>query len=83
MTHRCSLSPRRFAFLRHLGNCVFRQIALTKGHPWSGMTITAAAFRKGCPDFSRPRPDTSGCASGRSSSSPMPNAAQIGVTTDR
>jgi hypothetical protein len=36
---------------------VFRQIALTKGHPWS-VDDMAAAFRKGCPDFSRPRTDS-------------------------
>lgn len=35
---------------------VFREIGLTKGHPWS-VDDMAAAFRKGCPDFSRPRPD--------------------------
>ncbi|KAJ8134672.1 hypothetical protein OY671_012115, partial [Metschnikowia pulcherrima] len=36
---------------------VFRQIASTKGHPWS-VDDMAAAFRKGCPDFSRPRTDS-------------------------
>jgi hypothetical protein len=35
---------------------VFRQIALTKGHPWS-VDDMAAAFRKGCPDFNRLRTD--------------------------
>lgn len=35
---------------------VFRQIGLAKGHPWS-VDNMAAAFRKGCPDFSRLRTD--------------------------
>jgi hypothetical protein len=35
----------------------FRQIGLTKGHPWS-VDDMAAAFRKGCPDISRARSDT-------------------------
>jgi len=35
----------------------FRQVGLAKGHPWS-VDDMAAAFRKGCPDISRPRSDT-------------------------
>ncbi|TCP30393.1 replication protein RepA [Sphingomonas sp. BK235] len=34
----------------------FRQIGLTKGHPWS-VDDMAAAFRKGCPNFTRTRSD--------------------------
>ncbi len=33
---------------------VFRQIGVTKGNPWS-VDVMAAAFRKGCPNFSRAR----------------------------
>ena len=35
----------------------FRQIALTKGKPWA-VDNMAAAFRKGCPNFSKERTDT-------------------------
>ncbi|WP_298810430.1 replication protein RepA [uncultured Sphingomonas sp.] len=35
----------------------FRQIGLSKGHPWS-VDDMAAAFRKGCPDINRSRSDT-------------------------
>jgi len=34
----------------------YRRIGLAKGHPWS-VDDMAAAFRKGCPDFKRARPD--------------------------
>lgn len=33
---------------------VFRQIGLTKGHPWA-VDDMAAAFRKGCPNFTKAR----------------------------
>lgn len=36
---------------------MFRQIGLSKGHPWS-VDDMAAAFRKGCPDIRRARSDT-------------------------
>jgi hypothetical protein len=36
---------------------VFRQIGLTKGKPWA-VDDMATAFRKGCPNFAKPRTDS-------------------------